>query len=158
MPSAIREDYSAGELRKLARRSKDVNQSRRLLSLAGFETEWTEGRPRGSAAWTGGRFTTAFTASTPRVRRGFLITGWKARSLALSEEQMARLRRSSRLARARERRRRALAARRSPARHRRAVRRRLPRALCRCASEEDRPPVGSSLRRKLLICTSTTLV
>ena len=37
MPSAVRlrEDYSAGELRALARRSKDVNQSRRLLSLAG---------------------------------------------------------------------------------------------------------------------------
>ena len=36
MPSAVRlrEDYSAKELRALARRSKDVNQSRRLLSLA----------------------------------------------------------------------------------------------------------------------------
>ena len=36
MPSAVRlrEDYSAEELRRLARRSKDVNQSRRLLSLA----------------------------------------------------------------------------------------------------------------------------
>jgi hypothetical protein len=37
MPAAVRlrEDYSAEELRALARRSKDVNQSRRLLSLAG---------------------------------------------------------------------------------------------------------------------------
>jgi hypothetical protein len=36
MPSAVklREDYSAEDLRALARRSKDVNQSRRLLSLA----------------------------------------------------------------------------------------------------------------------------
>jgi hypothetical protein len=36
MPSAVRlrEDYSAEELRGLARRSKNVNQSRRLLSLA----------------------------------------------------------------------------------------------------------------------------
>ena len=36
MPSAVRlrEDYSAGELRTLARRSKHVSQSRRLLSLA----------------------------------------------------------------------------------------------------------------------------
>src|SRR5271169_1158657 len=35
MPAAVRlrEDYSAEELRALARRSKDVNQSRRLLSL-----------------------------------------------------------------------------------------------------------------------------
>ena len=34
MPSAVRlrEDYSAAELRALARRSKNVNQSRRLLS------------------------------------------------------------------------------------------------------------------------------
>ena len=36
MPSAVRlrEDYSANELRGLARRSKDANRSRRLLSLA----------------------------------------------------------------------------------------------------------------------------
>ena len=36
MASAVRlrEDYSAAELRALARRSKNVNQSRRLLSLA----------------------------------------------------------------------------------------------------------------------------
>ena len=36
MPAAVRllEDYSAEELRGLARRSKAVNQSRRLLSLA----------------------------------------------------------------------------------------------------------------------------
>ena len=36
MPSAVRlrEDYSAEEIRGLARRSKTVNQSRRLLSLA----------------------------------------------------------------------------------------------------------------------------
>src|SRR5271155_5664242 len=36
MPSAVRlrEDYSAEELRTHARRSKDVSQSRRLLSLA----------------------------------------------------------------------------------------------------------------------------
>jgi hypothetical protein len=30
----LREDFSAQELRALARRAKDVNQSRRLLSLA----------------------------------------------------------------------------------------------------------------------------
>src|ERR1700733_807037 len=41
MPSAVRlrEDYSAEELRGLARRSKSVNQSRRLLSLAGSERD-----------------------------------------------------------------------------------------------------------------------
>src|SRR5271156_5925688 len=66
MPAAVRlrEDYSAEELRALARRSKDVNQSRRLLSLAavrdgmdrgggaeiGLMDSWTEGpKPRLSA-------------------------------------------------------------------------------------------------------------
>jgi Winged helix-turn helix len=52
MPSAVRlrEDYSARELRALARRSKDANQSRRLLSLAGVR----DGMDRGSAAKIGG--------------------------------------------------------------------------------------------------------
>jgi transposase len=52
MPSAVRlrEDYSAEELRALARRSKDVNQSRRLLSLAAVR----DGMDRRSAARIGG--------------------------------------------------------------------------------------------------------
>jgi transposase len=52
MPSAVklRLDYSAEELRALARRSKDVNQSRRLLSLAAVR----DGMDRGSAAKIGG--------------------------------------------------------------------------------------------------------
>ena len=52
MPSGVRlrEDYSAEELRRLARRSKDVNQSRRLLSLAAVR----DGMDRGSAAKIGG--------------------------------------------------------------------------------------------------------
>ena len=52
MPSAVRlrEDYSAEELRALARRSKDVNQSRRLLSLAAVR----DGMDRGAAAKIGG--------------------------------------------------------------------------------------------------------
>ena len=52
MPSAVRlrEDYSGEELRGLARRSKDVNQSRRLLSLAGVR----DGMDRGAAARIGG--------------------------------------------------------------------------------------------------------
>ena len=52
MPSAVRlrEDYSAQELRALARRSKDVNQSRRLLSLAAIR----DGMDRGAAAKIGG--------------------------------------------------------------------------------------------------------
>ena len=52
MPSAVRlrEDYSAEELRALARRSKTVNQSRRFLSLAAVR----DGMDRGSAAKIGG--------------------------------------------------------------------------------------------------------
>jgi transposase len=52
MPSAVnlREDYSAEKLRALARRSKDVNQSRRLLSLAAVR----DGKERGEAARIGG--------------------------------------------------------------------------------------------------------
>jgi hypothetical protein len=46
----LREDYSAAELRALARRSKNVNQSRRLLSLAAVR----DGMDRGSAARIGG--------------------------------------------------------------------------------------------------------
>ncbi len=52
MPSGVslREDYSAAELRRHARGSKDVNQSRRLLSLAAVR----DGMDRGSAAKVGG--------------------------------------------------------------------------------------------------------
>jgi hypothetical protein len=52
MPSAVslREDYSAEELRGQARRSKSVNQSRRLLSLAAV----LRGMDRGGAAKIGG--------------------------------------------------------------------------------------------------------
>ena len=52
MPSAVRlrEDYSAEELRTHAQRSKDVSQSRRLLSLAAVR----DGMDRGGAAKIGG--------------------------------------------------------------------------------------------------------
>ena len=52
MPAAVklRDDYSAEELRALARRSKDVYQSRRLLSLAAVR----DGIDRGAAARSGG--------------------------------------------------------------------------------------------------------
>ena len=52
MPAAVRmrEDYSAEALRSLAKRSKDANQSRRLLSLAAVR----DGMDRGAAARIGG--------------------------------------------------------------------------------------------------------
>jgi hypothetical protein len=98
MPSAVRlrEDYSAEDLRGLARRSRDVNQSRRLLSLAGVRDE---GRLRRSGAWTARRFATGFTASTPRVRTGFSTTGPKVRSPACHPSRWPRSPESSRLAR-----------------------------------------------------------
>ena len=52
MPAAVRlrDDYSAEELRALAKRSKDAHQSRRLLSLAAIR----DGVDRGEAAKIGG--------------------------------------------------------------------------------------------------------
>jgi putative transposase len=52
MPSAVtlRRDFSANELRRLAKGSKDANQSRRLLSLAAV----VEGMNRADAARIGG--------------------------------------------------------------------------------------------------------
>jgi hypothetical protein len=52
MPAAVRmrDDYSAEALRSLAKRPKDANQSRRLLSLAAVR----DGMDRGAAARIGG--------------------------------------------------------------------------------------------------------
>jgi transposase len=52
MPSAVtlRRDFSANELRRFAKGSKDANQSRRLLSLAAV----VEGMNRADAARIGG--------------------------------------------------------------------------------------------------------
>ena len=90
MPSAVRlrEDYSAEELRALARRSKDVNQSRRLLSLAAVR----DGMDRGSAAKIGGMdrqtlrdWVHRFNASGPQG----LIDNWtEGPKPRLSEEQL----------------------------------------------------------------------
>ena len=52
MPSAVRlrTDFTAGELRRLAKKAQDVNQSRRLLSLAAV----LDGMSRTEAAMIGG--------------------------------------------------------------------------------------------------------
>ena len=52
MPAAVRvrDDFSAAALRALAKRLKDANQSRRLLSLAAVK----DGMERGAAAKIGG--------------------------------------------------------------------------------------------------------
>src|SRR5271163_1498082 len=92
MPSAVRlrEDYSAAELRALARRSKTVNQSRRLLSLAAVR----DGMDRGSAAKIGGMdrqtlrdWVHRFNGSGPE---GLIDTGTEGPKPRLSAEQRAR--------------------------------------------------------------------
>lgn len=91
MPAAVklREDFSAGELRALARRSKDVNQSRRLLSLAAVR----DGKDRGEAARIGGMdrqtlrdWVHRFNAAGPEGLFDHWTTGPKSR---LSAEQLA---------------------------------------------------------------------
>jgi hypothetical protein len=119
--------HSAKELRRLARRSKDVNQSRRLLSLAAVR----DGMDRGSAAKIGGMdrqtlrdWVHRFNASGAEG----LIDNWTAGPkprlvvppISGSREGWGR----------------ALAADRPQTRHRRKVWRRLPPALCRKAPEE----------------------
>jgi transposase len=91
MPSAVRlrEDYLSEELRALARRSKTVNQSRRLLSLAAVR----DGMDRGSAAKIGGMdrqtlrdWVHRFNASGPEG----LIDNWtEGPKPRLSSEQLA---------------------------------------------------------------------
>ena len=93
MPSAVRlrDDYSAKELRALARRSKDANQSRRLLSLAAVR----DGMDRGAAAKIGGMdrqtlrdWVHRFNAFGPEGLFDNWTAGPKPR---LSEEQRAQL-------------------------------------------------------------------
>jgi transposase len=91
MPSAVRlrADYSAEALRALARRSKDANQSRRLLSLAAVR----DGMDRGGAAKIGGMdrqtlrdWVHRFNAAGPEG----LIDNWTAGpEPRLSAEQLA---------------------------------------------------------------------
>jgi transposase len=85
----LREDYSAKALRALARRSKDTNQSQRLLSLAAVR----DGMDRGSAAKIGGMdrqtlrdWVHRFNAAGP----GGLVDNWRADPKPrLSAEQLA---------------------------------------------------------------------
>ena len=91
MPAAVRlrEDYSAKELRRLARRSKDVNQSRRLLSLAAVR----DGMDGGSAAKIGGMARQTLRDWVHRFNASGaegLIDNWTAGPKPrLSEEQLA---------------------------------------------------------------------
>ncbi len=94
MPSAVklREDYSADELRAPARCSKDVNQSRRLLSLAAVR----DGMDRGSAAWSARRCATGCIGSTAPDPRASSIARRRVPSRACRPSSCARWRRSLR--------------------------------------------------------------
>src|SRR5271163_1372596 len=93
MASAVRlrEDYSAAALRALARRSKDANQSRRLLSLAAVR----DGMDRGSAAKIGGMDRQTLRDWVHRFNAGGpdgLIDNWtEGPKPRLSAEQLAQL-------------------------------------------------------------------
>jgi transposase len=153
MASAVglREDYSAEALRRLAKRSKDANQSRRLLSLAAVR----DGMDRGSAAKIGGMdrqtlrdWVHRFNVHGPEGLLDNWMGGPKPR---LSAEQLAQFAQIVEAGPDREKNGVVvLAAARPQARHRREVRRRVSRALCRKASEEawvlsyERAPAPSS--------------
>jgi transposase len=138
MPSAVRlrEDYSAEELRTHARRSKDVSQSGRLLSLAAVR----DGMDRAGAAKIGGMdrqtlrdWVDRFNALGPEGLIDNRTEGPKPR---LSAEQLVQFAKIVEAGPDPERWRRPVAAHRSQACRCRKVRRRLSSALCRKAPEE----------------------
>ena len=69
-PVRLREDYTAAQVRVLAKQSHDAGQTRRLLALAAIY----DGGSRGEAAKIGGsgyrRYATGYWRSMPRVRTG----------------------------------------------------------------------------------------
>ena len=140
MPSAVRlrEDYSAKELRALARRSKTLNQSRRLLSLAAVR----DGMDRGAAAKVGGMDRQTLRAWVHRFNAlgpEGLIDNWtQGPKPRLSAEQLAEVAQIVEAGPDREKDGVVLAADRPQARYRRAVRGRLSSALCRKASAQAR--------------------
>ena len=91
MPSAVnlREDFSAEDLRAPARRSKAVNHSRRLLSVAAV----CDGMERGEAAKIGGmgrrRCAIVSTASPFPGRTACAAKGERSNTPRLSPEQLA---------------------------------------------------------------------
>jgi transposase len=139
MASAVRlrEDYSAEALRRLAKRSKDANRSRRLLSLAAIG----DGMDRCEAARIGGLdrqtlrdWVHRFNVHGPEGPLDNWMGGPKPR---LSADQLAELAQMIEGGPDREKDGVVvLASDRPQARHRREVRRRVSRAPCRKASEE----------------------
>jgi hypothetical protein len=65
---AVRQDFTAAELRRLATRTKDVAQARRLLAIAAI----LDGAPRAEAARIGGM------DRQPQTLRDWVIRFWRA--------------------------------------------------------------------------------
>ena len=89
---SLREDYSAKALRALARRSKDINQSRRLsVAGSGPGTAWTARitAQRRSAAWTARRCATGCIASTGSGPQGLIDNWTEGPKPRMSEQQLA---------------------------------------------------------------------
>jgi transposase len=91
LPVRLRDDYSSEDLRRLAARSKDANQSRRLLSLAAV----VDGMNRTAAARIGGMdrqtlrdWVHRFNQSGPK---GLLDNWYSGPPSRLSEAQKAEL-------------------------------------------------------------------
>jgi transposase len=90
----MRNDFSSSELRRLAKSSKDVNQSRRLLSLAAI----AEGMSREDAARIGGMdrqtlrdWVHRFNASGPEGLKDIRGTGPKPRLTSENRDKLATL-------------------------------------------------------------------
>ena len=88
MPSAVKlRTHFSAELRRLAKRSKDNNQSRRLLSLAAVLDGMNRTDAAGSAAWIVRRCAIGCIGSTRPGRTDCAITGRAARSAPLGGTQ-----------------------------------------------------------------------
>src|ERR1700692_736616 len=140
MPSAVplRTDFSASELRRQAKRSKDNNQSRRLLSLAAV----LEGMNRTDAARIGGRDRQTLRDWVHRFNEAGpdgLLDNWASGPVPrLSPDQKAELAAIVEAGPDREVDGVSMAAHRSQTGHRRALRGRLSRTTCWNIVEENR--------------------
>ncbi|ESZ68221.1 hypothetical protein X726_32385 [Mesorhizobium sp. L103C105A0] len=87
----LRTDFSAGELRRLARNSKDVRQSSRLLSIAAVLDGMSRADAPGSAGWIARRYATGCIGSTRPAPMGLVDQWAPGPASRLSHEQQAGL-------------------------------------------------------------------
>ena len=109
-PIDLRNDFDSVSLRRLAKRTRDATQSRRLLALAEVYDGGSRRMRRGSAASVCRSFATGCCASTPADRTGWSMGSHRAHPRSSTPITAAHWRRLLRPARSGGRRRRALAA------------------------------------------------